>query len=590
MNLSTPRIKPIPEVIINRIAAGEVVERPASIVKELVENSLDAKATKIIVEVMDAGKSLIRITDNGIGITREDLPLTIAPHATSKLDSSYDLWDILTYGFRGEALASIANISKLSITSRHINAQETYKITYKAPNSSIAPNVKIDGTIIEIKDLFYSVPARLKFLKTDKTELAHITKTFQMLALANHQVDFTLFSNGAKILNYGKTISQKERFLAIIGVNHEDDIFDFEEVIELYKITAIASIPNLNGAYSSNIRTFINNRPIYDMYINKAIKNAYSNLIPEKCYPFCALFLEVPLKEVDINVHPAKSEVRFIDPLKLQNAITSAFNKHLHKYANKSAFSFPQALQKLNYPVYSGSGPIGPRAANSNPFYPANKTTNRGIYEVREEPAPYIATTPTVQEKVDLGTPIFQFFKRYIISRNQESIFIIDQHAAHERIIYEQLKKSFFDDQVKSQMIAPSIIIEIKDIDPKEFFKHLPYLKSLGLLIDPIQDNCICVKGTPSILGEIDPQILVEEIIENIKTYSQDSVLEENIRKTLARISCHNSIRSGKDLSIEEMDSLLRQIEQNDHTAQCNHGRPSYCKLSISDLDKLFDR
>lgn len=604
-------IKLIPEVIINRISAGEVIECPASIIKELIENSLDAGASEIEISLRNAGKSFISIRDNGHGIPKDDLPLALTPHATSKLNESYDLFDIHTFGFRGEALASIANVSKIKISSKHQDASKTYQIISEyGVMSNIELSRNIIGTSIEISNLFYSVPVRLKFLKSDRTELIKVIKVIQDAALSAINTSFRVISENKLLFHYQPTNDLLKRFSQIIEKSPKD-FFVIQEQSDAYGIKAVTSIPNLNKPGTQNIRCFINSRPIQNKIINHAVKDSYGDLIPSNSYPICVLFINMPRKEVDINVHPAKTEVKFSDELALQQTIKKFFMKNINMHSNKTSIGLPNSTthifmkncsqQGLNYQykkiIPTTSITDSNRSFAKNISYPVyNSHENLALHE---DSAPYYiepskeAQTPEALQQAQpilLGMPILQLANRYILSNNGTNIFVIDQHAVHERITYEQLKKDFFNGGIKSQILLTPEIIQVKEIDTILFKTNLNYFQDLGLVFDAILDDHIIIKAIPAILEKYDIKILISEIINDLHNYSSSNSIEIMTKKILATFACHHSIRSGKTLTIPEMSELLRSIETMENTGQCNHGRPSYCKISLRDLDKLFER
>lgn len=585
-------IKRIPKFIINQIAAGEIVDRPSSIIKELIENSIDSNATQIRVSLLEAGKSKISVIDNGDGISKEDLPMAIEAHATSKLNTKYDLFDINTLGFRGEALTSISNISRTNITSRFKDSDLAYKL--KSEGSKILAILPAElkiGTSVEVLDIFFSVPARLKFLKSFRTELSHCIKIFQSLALSNPKIAFELFSENKLLYKYEAKNNLKERLLEILKED-ANNFFELKEEHEKFSIEAITSIPNLNKPDSSHIFCFVNGRFIQNKFINKAIKNAYNDLIPSNNYPVAALFLTLPNKDIDVNVHPAKTEIKFLDPFIIQKSITNIFSKKILDYASRSNINLANEIIKLNYKS-NAQRYNNINTSNYNNTYPKQHLSlKQNTYELMEKPAPYISQTNNIDKPTALnfGEAIFQFSNKYIISKKENEIFIIDQHAANERIVYEKLKKEYFNSGIKSQKLLIPEIISMEHLDIELLLSYKDYFKSLGLIFEKIDKEHIVINTIPALIKDSVIADLIETLISEIREFNETTFIQEKVKKILATFACHNSIRAGKSLSIQEMNALLRSLESIDQSAECNHGRPSYCKFTLNDLDKLFER
>lgn len=586
-------IKLIPDLVVNRIAAGEIIERPASIVKELLENSLDAGATAVTIRVLDAGKSLISVTDNGRGISKDDLYLALTAHATSKLDDTYDLHNINTFGFRGEALASIANVSKISIASRTDDSGVGYRLTAEFGNTGEITHSNLNpGTTVEVSDLFAITPARLKFMKGDKTELNHIKKVIENAALSRVDVDITLVSDDKVILKYKPCKDLAGRFAQILGPESNDNLFSFTEEIGIYSIQSVTSIPNYNRPGTYNVRSFVNSRPVYDRFITKSVKEAYSNMIPFNAYPISVVFMRLPNNEVDVNVHPTKNEVRFVHESDVQESVRKVFEKHVMRHANKSSLSLNNIASYYS-PTRLGTKNYAYKSVHQSPTTP-NKMNytlpDSAVYQVKEDIADYSADAPNDNTQIYLGTPVFQFASRYIISRTESEIFIIDQHAAHERIIYEELKDQFFKHGIVIQTLLDPEKVSGITLDTDAVLQNVDYLKTIGMIVEVTPEDDVVISGIPALLEGCSAKNLLLEVISELNEYTQTSSIEDRIKKHLATFACHHSIRSGRNLTQEELSALVRNIEKLENSAQCNHGRPTYCKLSLADLDKLFDR
>jgi len=622
-------IQKLPQFIINQIAAGEVIERPASIIKELIENSIDANATEIQIKVTNAGKSYISVYDNGDGIDKKDFANAVELHATSKL-ASLDLNNIESLGFRGEALASIASVSNISITSKSKNSNETWKAIYeKNAIKEIIPAVLNRGTKIEVKDLFFTIPARLNFLKTDQTEFLNIVNTCKQILLPYPNISLKLFNAEKLNLEYPSTSSLK-RIINIIGEDLEEDLKEIKYNFDTITINGYIGKPSLNFKTPDKIYIYINGRYIKDKLLTFAIKNSYSNLIPHDRYPIAILFLTLSPKDFDINVHPRKLEIRFRDIKKVQIEIDKAIKSVLSSISNLSSVyvsnnlsnylttktpynnhnNVIKSLQELNYNLIQNN-----QSSTKNQslffeeiskfeedFIPEFSIITNGKNSVKEQQTLNFQRSFSAEEKtsnensnknLDLGDSVTQFMNKYIISKSQDHLFIIDQHAVHERIVFEDLKEKFYKNGIKSQQLLLQDTIKLSSTEMDILLSHKSELEKLGVHFHTTMSSELVITSLPLILINSNKSAFIKDIIAVYSSYEENffkNPITELTEKILSTFACHTSIRSGKTLSLEEMNQILRMIENNKNTAQCNHGRPSYIQLSLKELDKLFER
>lgn len=609
--------------LINQIAAGEVIERPASAVKELVENALDAQATTITVQLRDGGRSLIAVTDNGIGMSPEDLELAVERHATSKLPSS-DLFNIQTLGFRGEALPSIGSVSRLHLTSRKEGSTEAWLLKVEGGEKKApVPTSHPQGTHIEVKDLFYATPARLKFLKTPSTELSHTVEMLNRLAMGNPSVGFKLMSEQRIVFDYKPCETLQMRLSQVMGQEFIENTLPLDMTRGEIQLTGYISLPTLNRSNATYQYLFVNGRPVKDKLLQGAVRAAYQDFLASDRYPLLAIFIELPREEVDVNVHPAKTEVRFRDSGLIRGTLVSALKQTLGGTSHRASTTISaQALRALRpQPVYQPPLSVYQSVG-------AQKSSGLGFYAVRPErsPEPVEGEAPTSkgdlenasfdfgpfgayaqdeQRRVNpnfnhdkahetpLETPPLGFAKAqihdtYIIAQGAEGLIIVDQHAAHERLVYEKLKREM--GHVTRQPLLIPEVVEL-DATPLEHLKAIQKdLFELGLVIEPFGEKALLVREIPALLGETNLQSLLQDLGDEMGELGSPLSLKERLAEILATCACHNSIRAGRKLSIEEMNALLRQMEQTAHSGQCNHGRPTYVELKRSDMEKLFGR
>ena len=606
------RIRKLDDAAINRIAAGEVVERPASVVKELVENSVDAGADRITISYANGGKALIRVVDNGCGIAAEDLPLAVSRHATSKSDGS-DLLDITTFGFRGEALPSMGAAGRLTVTSRQERAPSAFSIAVDGGEiSEVRPAALGSGTVVELTDLFRSTPARLKFLRTDRAESRAIADAVRVLALAEPQRRFELVEaheDGRQRSVYkfeaGSGTNPDallQRLDLIIGREFSQNAIEIDAERENIRLTGYCALPTFNRGSPAHQYAFVNGRPVKDRLYFGALKAAYSDFIPTGRYPLAALFVECPSTEVDVNVHPAKTEVRFREPGLVRGLIVGAIKAALAREGHKSSSTLSTAMLGASKPASLTS-----RQVTQSGFRPVIRTHTPGQAGAPLEnspgntPAPWTSTIHTVsgeltaheEDQFDhpLGIAKAQVHNNYIIAQNGDGIAIIDQHAAHERLVYEELKAKYKARKVESQLMLAPIVIDLPTDERSRILELADQLKDLGLSIEPFGPSGIAITAVPAILGgAVDGSKLVHDILDDAEETGEARAIEDRVNTLLSRMSCHGSVRSGRQLTVAEMNSLLRQMERTPGSGQCNHGRPTHVTLSIVDIERLFGR
>lgn len=594
-------IRVIPANLVNQIAAGEVLERPSAAVKELIENSLDAGATEIEVVAYDGGRTFLSVTDNGFGMSKEELPLSLERHATSKLLSD-DLQDIKFFGFRGEALPSIGSVSHLSITSRQAESETGWSISVDGGKiSTISPASINIGTRIEVRDIFYATPARLKFLKSSQTELGHIEDVINRLAMSYPEVSFSLYDEKRKRLNFSahkeSSTPLLKRLEDILGKDFSNNSFSIKAEREGSVLRGFASFPTYNRGNSLHQFLFVNGRPVKDKLINGAVRAAYQGLLSSDRYPVVVLFLTLPYKEVDVNVHPAKTEVRFMDSGKIRNLIVGTLKNSLlgigHKVSNTSSKEAlelaSRSIENSSY-IFSKSNNFNIKPSSSS-FKLKDARSFTGSLELNN----LYSSIPEVEveskdEEIDfppLGLARAQVHETYIISQTEDGIIIVDQHAAHERITYEKLRQ--FGEQESQLLLSPEVI-ELSDSEISKIMEYQEDLSKIGLVLDTFGSGAIVVRSIPAILGTPDIKVLIKDLIDTISDLSGISSIEERIKKICASISCHGSIRSGRRLNGSEMNALLRQMEIFPNSGECIHGRPTYIELKLKDIERLFGR
>ena len=598
------------------------MERPASVLKELVENSIDAGATSIEVTLADGGKSLMIVADNGKGMSKDELPIAVERHATSKLPDD-NLFNINFLGFRGEALPSISSVARLSITSRVQGAENAWKIEVNGgEKSEVMPAALSKGTRIEVRDLFYATPARLKFLKTAAAETGQCVDIMNRIALANPKISFYLNDEkGKKIaLNaqQGELFDARlKRLSEVMGREFEENSFLIDAQRENLRISGFASLPTLNKANSLSQYLFVNNRPVRDKLLLGAIKGAYQDVLERNRYPMCALYFDIDPAYVDVNVHPAKAEVRFYDNALVRGLLVSAIRNALNQAGQRASNVMDvSAFVQDQIPEFDVNGAKLPETAaleetsfafQTEPLRPHGGFAFQGYsrssggsrqavlpelerkFSVRTEesiPAAQIQS----EEVGPLGLAKAQFHDTYIISQTEDSIIIVDQHAAHERIVMEKMKDNLARGKVASQMLLIPEVIDLKPSDKVRILENAEELAKLGLQVEEFGPSAVIVREIPALLGDCDVKSLIQDIVEEMAEWGKGFELTEKLHLVCATMACHGSVRAGRRLNIDEMNRLLRDMERTPHSGQCNHGRPTYIELKISDFEKLFHR
>ncbi len=599
-------VRRLPDSLVNRIAAGEVVERPASVVKELVENSIDAGASEIHVLIRDGGRALICVADNGCGMAREDLCLAVERHATSKL-ADESLSRIGTFGFRGEALPSIAAVSRLTIATRQPGDETGWALEANAGYKGEArPLAHANGTRVEARDLFFATPARLKFLKAAATETRHAVEAIQRLAMAHPEVGFfvgdgarpllSLPAGGgdfeeARLHRLSKILGSEFARSAVVVAGERDGI----------TLGGFAGLPTLNRRLASMQFLFVNGRPVRDRLLYGAIRGAYQGLLPSDRHPMAALFVDAAPEDVDVNVHPTKAEVRFRDAGLVRGLIVSTLRHALAGAAQRTAVSLPTpaAAEGAQTPLADGRGPLAssPRGRVATPSFPG----------LREQPAPYHGAPtasatgwqapPAGEEGADpaqpalpLGLARAQLHATYIIAETAGGIVVVDQHAAHERLTQERLKREMAAGAPASQGLLIPEVVELDEGRVSALAARVAELEALGMVIETFGAGAIIVREVPALLGAFEVGALIRDIADELVGGGAHLSLNERLDKIIATMACHYSVRAGRRLNLSEMNALLREMEATAFSGQCSHGRPTYVALSLAEIEKLFGR
>jgi DNA mismatch repair protein MutL len=588
-NISAARraIRALDEAAINRIAAGEVVERPASAVKELVENALDAGASRIEVAMADGGRTLIRVTDDGGGIPAAELPLALARHATSKIDGT-DLLDIHTFGFRGEALASLASVGRLTITSRW-GREGAHAITADAGRiGPVRPAALTRGTVVELRDLFYATPARLKFLRTDRAEAQAVADTLRRLAIAESAVGFALIDHTggatreifrAEPERGEAPMALKARLAAVLGADFADNAVPVEGERDGLALAGFAALPTYSRGAAVAQHLFVNGRPVRDKLLLGALRAGYMDVLARDRHPAAALFVSCDPHLVDVNVHPSKAEVRFRDPAAARALVVTGLRAALA--------GTPRAATTMAAATLDAFRPETPRVYQMD--RPAPRPTPRGFAEAGVLSARVFAPEPEAPEG-PLGAARAQVHGTYIIAQTATGLVLVDQHAAHERLVYEKLKRQMEAAGVPSQALLIPEIVELSQTDAQRLLDHAEDLARMGLHLEPFGAGAVAVRETPAVLGPVDAKALVLDILDELADLGASERLAARAHAILSRVACHGSVRAGRQMRPEEMNALLREMEATPSSGQCNHGRPTFVELRLSDIDRLFGR
>jgi len=595
-----PVIRRLPETLVNRIAAGEVVERPASALKELVENALDAGAGQVSIRVGEGGLALLEVTDDGCGMTRDEIGLALERHATSKLPDEY-IEAVSTLGFRGEALPSIASVARVTIESRPRRSGEGWRITVDhGEPAGEGPAALPPGTRIRVENLFARVPARRKFLRTARSEWAACLDAVRRLALARPEVGFTLEHDGRRALAVQPTTSVAARAAELIARELADNavLLDFQR--DGLRLTGIAGLPTYNRGVADHQYLFVNGRPVKDRLLAGAVRGAYADMLARDRHAVLALFVAVPSSEVDVNVHPAKTEVRFRDPAAVRGAIVSGLRQALSSGDKRSAQapaasamaawrSEPVSALPLGR-MFGGSGRTPPpsgRVAEAQALFRGYEAAimdqPAGRAELAESAVPDAAAHP-------LGVARGQIAATYIVAEAEDGLVIVDQHAAHERLVLERLRTAGAGDTPASQALLLPAVVELDETACDRIEAQGEALAALGLVLERFGPSALLVRSVPAALAKGDAEALVRDIADDLAQNEDALLLGERLEHVLATMACHGSVRAGRVLSVAEMNALLREMEVTPRSGQCNHGRPTWVKLAMSDVEKLFGR
>lgn len=596
------QIKLLSETLVNQIAAGEVIERPASAAKELIENAIDAGASRIEIATAGGGKALLRVVDNGSGMAPDDLDMAVRRHCTSKLDKGLD--EIRTLGFRGEALPSMGSVAKLSITSRLRDASEGAEIEVIGGRASgVRPRAANAGTIVEVRDLFFATPARLKFLKTEKAEAGAITEIVRRMAIAFPHVRFTLSGSDRATLDFAATGDDRlARIAQVIGKDFEDNAIALDAEREDVRLTGFAGIPVFNRGNAAHQFAFVNGRPVSDKLIVSAIRGAYAETVPSGRYPVAVLDIALDPALVDVNVHPAKSDVRFRDPGLVRGLIVGAIREALTRDGDRSSTTAARAMTAAFRPGFRPQPAQNwtPSASPFRPFTPAPQTgfgePPQASFDVIATPSARADAAPAPEVRIaevfthPLGAARAQVHENYIIAQTEDGMVIVDQHAAHERLVFEDMRKALAAKSVPSQALLIPEVVDLPEEDCDRLMEHGEALARLGLHYERFGPGAILVRETPAMLGEVDAPALIKELADEIGEWDTSASLHARLEHVAATMACHGSVRSGRRLRVEEMNALLRQMEATPGSGQCNHGRPTFIKLKLSDIERLFGR
>ncbi|MCJ8310366.1 MAG: DNA mismatch repair endonuclease MutL [Rhizobiaceae bacterium] len=618
-------IRRLTDNIVNQIAAGEVVERPASVVRELLDNAIDAGATRISIVTAGGGKNLIRITDNGSGMGKEDLARSIERHCTSKLTD--DLNNIQSLGFRGEALPSIGSIARLTIRTRAKDEPNGWEIKVEGGKiSEVRPAALNKGTVVEVAELFYATPARLKFLKTGRAEANAISDIIKRTVLAHPEIHFSVGGDDRQAAEYGIVSGSENALLRrceqILGKDFPENALEIDAEREGVRLTGYASLPTFNRGNALHQFVYVNGRPVRDKQLTGAIRGAYMDFLSRNRHPVLALFLTIDPSQVDVNVHPAKAEVRFRDAGLVRGLFVGALRQAIvgagHRSSSEGADSMLNAFQPGDLAARAtGSAEFARQSPPQFSAHPRNHdwttSPNRPVtpepsrqaggfaeqpqagFEHIAQPSADIRaehdTNNTVEDQgLPLGAARAQLHANYIVAQTDDGLVIVDQHAAHERLVYERMKAQMAESGIAAQMLLIPEIVEMGEQEVNRLLEHKDGLAKLGLVIEGFGPGAIAVRETPSLLGEVNCEHLLRDLADEIAEWGTASLVAEKIDHVAATMSCHGSVRSGRRLLPQEMNQLLRDMEATPNSGQCNHGRPTYVELKLADIEKLFGR
>ncbi len=601
-----PVIRQLDEAAINRIAAGEVVERPASAVKELVENAIDAGAARIAIEIADGGKTLIRVRDDGCGMAPGDLALALARHATSKIDGS-DLLNIHTFGFRGEALPSLGAVGRLSITSRTAGQEAAGIQVEGGAIGPVRPAALNKGTVVELRDLFYATPARLKFMRTDRSESQAVSDVVRRLAMAEPSIGFTLRDVSRDKAGRETFRADAEsgdlfdalhaRLARVLGREFAANALKIDATRDGIRLFGYAALPTYSRGAAVAQYLFVNGRPVKDRMLTGALRAAYFDFLSRDRHPAAALFLDCDPELVDVNVHPAKSEVRFRDPGIARGLIVSALRHGLAGAGHRASSTVADATLGAMTPEPTGARVYQMDRPSPGARQAAYAAQSPGFAEIQGQYSARVVQVSDAddgaqqaQEHLPLGAARGQVHENYIIAQTADGMVIVDQHAAHERLVYEKLKRQMAENGVAAQALLIPEIVELSDGDSARLLEIADDLKALGLTIEPFGGGAVAIRETPAILGKVNGAAMIGDILDELADQGSSRNVQARIEAILSRMACHGSVRSGRRMRAEEMNALLREMEATPHSGQCNHGRPTYVELKLADIERLFGR
>lgn len=599
------------EGMINRIAAGEVIERPASVAKELIENAIDAGASDVEVVTAGGGKNLIRVSDDGNGMFAQDLALAVQRHCTSKLTD--DLLDIRTLGFRGEALPSIGAVSRLSIATRTSGAAQGTTISVAdGIVEGPSPAAWSRGTRVEVKDLFFSVPARLKFLKSDRAEANAITDVVRRTAITNPTIGFTLAGSDRKETIFpaatgeNEQENQAERLRQVLGRDFIENSIYVDEDRESVRLHGFIGLPTFDRANSLHQFLSVNGRPVRDPLLLSALRGGYADTLTKGRYPVLALFIDLDPAHVDVNVHPAKFDVRFRDPGLVRGLIVGAIKRALgtsgiRPDSRSTAAALSALKRQTPPPARAGMQFHGNASANwtaqTSPSRPASPNgfgeesqTSFTPMQAPSARAEAVEEFDTEETSNPLGAARAQIHENYIVAQSHEGLVLIDQHAAHERLVYERMKKSMDSNDITRQILLIPDIVDLAEEDVNNIVERADELAEVGLIVEAFGPGAVAVRETPALLGEVDAGALIRDLADELAEWEKATTIRERLNKIASSMACHGSVRSGRRLTAQEMNALLREMEKTPNSGQCNHGRPTFIKLSLHEIEKLFDR
>jgi DNA mismatch repair protein MutL len=591
-------IRQLPPVLVNRIAAGEVIERPAAAVKELVENAIDAAASRIDIVLEEGGQMLISVADNGAGMTPEELALAVERHCTSKLPDD-DLSQISALGFRGEALPSIGAVSRMRIVSRPPDVANAWEITVEAGiKHAPVPAAYPTGTRVEVRDLFFATPARLKFLKTLRTERDLALDAVRRLAMAYPGIAFTVTGDEGRVMlrlaAVADSVGRRTRLAALLGRDFAENSVEIDAERGGFRLSGLAGLPTLNRALPRDQYLVVNGRPVRDKLLVGAVRGAYQDVLARDRHPIVALFLDGPPAEIDVNVHPAKAEVRFRESALVRGLIVGALRNALavagHRASSTVAAAAVAAFRPPDLHRHSGSSPASPLRFAFPPPSPSLALAETGNSFLRPigETEPDAAPAPS--EEAPLGAARAQLHGTYILAETARGIVLVDQHAAHERLVYERMKEALAERGVARQALLLPEVVELDEAAAARLAARAPELAEFGLVLEPFGPGAVVVREVPALLPGVDVKALVRDLADELAEWGDTLALKERIETVCGTLACHTSVRAGRRLSPVEMDALLRQMEATPNSGQCNHGRPTYVALDLADIERLFGR